>query len=135
MLAESGSHLDAGPLQSTLELHCIGQRGTGISCAMQQQHRRHQVGVLSVVHAVGGGQHFELSLALEAHDAVEEGVVEAPLVEVLPQVCAVVHPRNPHQALHLGGIPLWAPPKYVLLLHCLLCLHNTKLVSEDSWNG
>lgn len=91
---------------------------------MQQQHWGHQVCILCIVNTVGGGQHFELSLALEAHDAVKEGVVEPPLVKVLPQICTVVHARDPHQALHLGGIPLGGTPKHMLLLHGLLCLRK-----------
>lgn len=89
---------------------------------MQQQHRRHQVGILCIVHTVGGGEYFQLRFALEAHDAVKEGVVQPPLVEVLPQVCTVVDTRHPNQTLDLEGVPLGGPPKDMLLLHCLLGL-------------
>ena len=90
------------------------QGSTGVLGAVQQQHWRHEVGVLSSMHHIGGRQRLELSLALEAHDAVKQGVVQPPLVEVLPQVCAVVDPRHAHQALDLGGVPLGGTPKNVL---------------------
>lgn len=66
------------------------------------------------MHHIGGRQGLQLGLALEAHDAVKQGVVQAPLVEVLPQICTVVHARDADQALDLGGVPLGGAPKDML---------------------
>lgn len=90
------------------------QRGTSVSGAVQQQHWWHEVGIAGPMHYIGRGQCFQLSLALEVHDAVEQGVVQAPLVEVLPQVCAIVHAGDAHQAPDLGGVPSGSAPKNVL---------------------
>ena len=107
-------HLNASSQQSLGELGRIVQGSAGVLSAMQQQHWRHEVGILRSMHHVGGRQRLQLSLALEAHDAVKQGVVQTPLVEVLPQVCAVVNARDAHQALDLGGVPLGGAPKHML---------------------
>ena len=46
--------LDAGPMQSLVELLGIVQRGTGVFGAMQQQHWWHQVSILGAVNNVCG---------------------------------------------------------------------------------
>lgn len=107
-------YLNAGSQQSFGKLCGIVQRGTSVSGAMQQQHWRHEVSVAGPMHHIGRGQRLQLSLALEVHDAVEQGVVQAPLVEVLPQVCTVVDAGDAHQAPDLGGIPSGGAPKNVL---------------------
>ena len=91
---------------------------------MQQQDGRHEVRIAGSVHHVGGGQRLQLGLALEAHDAVKQGVVEAPLVEVLPQVCAVVDARDADQPPDLGGVPLGGPPEDMLAPSGNLSLHD-----------
>ena len=90
------------------------QGGAAVSGAMQKQDWRHEVRITSSMHHIGGRQGLQLSLALEAHDAVKQGIVQAPLVEMLPQVCAVVDARDADQALDLGGVPLGGAPKDML---------------------
>ena len=53
-LAGSVPDLNACSLQGALKLHSIGQRGTGVPGAVQQQHGGNEVGVLRVVQAVCG---------------------------------------------------------------------------------
>ena len=120
-------HLDASTLQCLVKLLSVEQGRACVLRAVQQQHRRHEVGVLGAVHNIGRRQRLQLSLALEAHDAVKEGVVQAPLVEVLPQVCAVIDTRHADQALDLGGCPLGGAAKDVLPAHGCLSLYNAAL--------
>lgn len=107
-------HLDARTQQSLGKLCGIVQGGACISGAVQQQHRWHEMGIARSMHHIGGGQSLQLSLALEAHDAVKQGVVQPPLVEVLPQICTVVDTRDADQTLDLGGVPLGGAPEDML---------------------
>ena len=113
-LGKKTSYLDPSPCQSLGKLRCIVQGRAGVLGAVQQQHRGHEVGILGSVHHIGGGQCLQLSFPLEAHDAVEQGVVQTPLVEVLPQICAVVHAGDSDQPLDLGGVPLGGATKDML---------------------
>ena len=113
--ARSEAHyLDARTQQSLGKLCGIVQGGACVSGAVQQQHRWHKMGIARSMHHIGGGQGLQLGLALEAHDAVKQGVIQPPLVEVLPQICTVVYARDADQTLDLGGVPLGGATKDML---------------------